>query len=888
MSAPNANANGTTTHRRGRSWLDGTMDIISDARQSRPRTARSPSPAPRPRRAALQTPPASPGGGGRIFSLRAASPTPGQGIIGRMPSQDAMDMSVHNDLDSSAHGGRSVGGGGGDHYYHDNGGGGGGGGGNGDLDSSIHGLRSANSTLTTKMADLEADYLNQITSLASQVKTLSEKCRLKDAQLESLESDAATAEKDLELLEMSKHTIADLKAQLYSLQDQVEDAEYAKQEALDHMDKDGAERERLLREQILTLEAEVEELEENGTGSASGGGNAATRNGAAVVPDADIRAYEDEITMLKEQLTEAKPVWGQIDSLRKEKDREISELRSMLKGRDDTIATHLGKNGALTDDLAVLEAEVDRLRAEGDAATDREEELTVLRSALAERDGQQLSAARTELVEQTELAARLTEEVAELKESHESLRTAGTGRDADMTDRIAALEEQLKQAKGTVESLTKEVEQYQRRVVTLEEERDDATASLEAARKELAESKEESSAREAASEDAELLRKEVDDVTRERMALEGELTKKLATVKKENLRAITKLEVQLNEKKEEVDFLKVRVEDSAKGESEELAAVRTQLQEAEQELEERTQEYETVKESLLSLETSLKDRDAELETASNKISALEASVEELENGTTKPVERGLSDAPDDEAGTTGSASSRIRTLEAVERELKAKLEDRDTTISALVKSSTKAESNLNELKAEVASLQEQGARSVGSASPYEEAKETMAAKHRDQILERDAAISKLVKSSVSLEQHITSLQAEVERLRKKKSGGKNADGPEWEELHRLQQESEIFAGQIIEQDEEIEGLRGELDEQRQIHASLSEQVTNLTSNGDVSNSANESRLTELQAHLDEVQESNKAQREELRDLRHKLRDAQAEAERVAMHRFPSR
>ena len=58
-------------------------------------------------------------------------------------------------------------------------------------------------------------------------------------------------------------------------------------------------------------------------------------------------------------------------------------------------------------------------------------------------------------------------------------------------------------------------------------------------------------------------------------------------------------------------------------------------------------------------------------------------------------------------------------------------------------------------------------------------------------------------------------------------------------------------------------------------------MTNLTSNGDVSNSANESRLTELQAHLDEVQESNKAQREELRDLRHKLRDAQAEAERVA-------
>ena len=73
---PNAPPNNNTPHRRSRSWLDGTMDIISDARH-RPRTARSPSPAPRPRRAALQTPPASPGGGGIFSALRSASPTPG-------------------------------------------------------------------------------------------------------------------------------------------------------------------------------------------------------------------------------------------------------------------------------------------------------------------------------------------------------------------------------------------------------------------------------------------------------------------------------------------------------------------------------------------------------------------------------------------------------------------------------------------------------------------------------------------------------------------------------------------------------------------------------------------------------------------------------------------
>ena len=499
-----------------------------------------------------------------------------------------------------------------------------------------------------------------------------------------------------------------------------------------------------------------------------------------------------------------------------------------------------------------------------------------------------------------------------------------------MTDRVATLEEELKLAKEAVASLTKEVEGYQTRVTALEEERDDATTNLEAVRKELAEAKEEASAREAASEDVALLRKEVEDVTRERVALEGELTKKLATAKKENLQAITKMEIQLKEKEEEIDTLKAQVEGSAKAESDELATVRTQLQEAQEalvvlddemeshkaagdkadgelrqlqeQLEERTQEYEAAKETLSSLELVLKDRDAELKTARDQIASLEASVEELENGVIKPVQRGISDAPDGEGDTSGSATSRIRALEGVERELKAKLEDRDMTISTLVKSSTQAESNMNQLKAEVASLQEQVKRAGGTVSAARgagsddsakveelqdkvaalvEAKEKMATQHRDQVLERDAAISKLVKSSVSLEQHITSLQEEVERLRKKKGGGKKADGPTWEELHRLQQESEIFAGQIIEQDEEIEGLRGELDGQRALNAVLSKQVAELQSNGTAANAANESKFTDLQAQLDEVQKINKAQREELRDLQYKLRNAQAEADRVA-------
>jgi len=885
-------------------------------------------------------------------------------------------MSVHNDLDSSTHGGPPM---------IDLGGGvgvGGGGGGGGNLDDSVHGLRSANSTLTSKMADMEANYLNQITALSNQVKTLTEKCRLKDQQLEALESSAAAAEKDMELFEMSKHTIADLKSQLYTLQDQVEDAELDRQGDIDHLTKESEEAQRQLREEIASLEAEVEEYKASAVAAASNGSAAADGSSRSVggnVANADVKAYEDEIAMLKTQLSEAKPVWGQIDSLRREKDREIAELRSILRGRDDNITTLQGKNAALLEEKKSLGSELDGLRSEVAATSqEREEELVQLRDAVGKRDDD-IKAARTELKEQVDLAARLTTEIADLKEVNEALETAGSREESETASMIAKLQEQLKEAESTIASLKEEVADSKRQVTKLEQARDDAEANLDGVKKELEEAREACSEREAATEETALLRKEVDDVTRERVALEDELTEKLASLEKEKFQAVNELEIRLQEKDEQVEALNAKVDDKAKAESNEVAEVRAQLLEAQQalvaldnekhgslkdeaselqkvqnELVERERDFQLAKKAMSSLDTSLKDREAELETARARIDTLEAAVEELENGVIKPMARGVEDAPDDEGG---SAGSRIKALEAeraaVESELKAKLEDRETTISALIKSSTRAEHNLNKLKAEVASLQEQVGEGGGNVkavargasverdlqsmrekldgykrvedqlskevsmlkqelsqaraevkrlksdsafsseveetekklAAIEERKQEMEDEHREQILERDAAINKLVKSSVSLEQHISGLQEEVERLRKNKGGSskKAEDGPSWEELHRLQQESEIFAGQIIEQDEEIEGLRNELDEQRDINLSLSEQVSDLKSNGHAAarGGADEAKLANMQAHLDEVQEANKAHREELRELRIRLRETQLEADRVA-------
>ena len=220
-----------------------------------------------------------------------------------------------------------------------------------------------------------------------------------------------------------------------------------------------------------------------------------------------------------------------------------------------------------------------------------------------------------------------------------------------------------------------------------------------------------------------------------------------------------------------------------------------------------------------------------------------------------------------------------------EHAMKEKLLDRDTTISALVKSSVTNDQRLRALRTEIKSLKSsQGVdeASVGSASrtsrdvslmnnaneiekkmkaeldsykknlfeaelesqrlrdELEEAKsfgstgsgslkkqmDAMVLDHQEKIQERDAAIATLVKQSMSQEAHVASLEQKIAALRSEVltlSPNKNP-GPSYEEMDRLRKESEIFAGQIIEQDEEMEALKSELDNRDREIASLKNQL----------------------------------------------------------------
>ena len=200
-------------------------------------------------------------------------------------------------------------------------------------------------------------------------------------------------------------------------------------------------------------------------------------------------------------------------------------------------------------------------------------------------------------------------------------------------------------------------------------------------------------------------------------------------------------------------------------------------------------------------------------------------------------------------------------------ELKDKLSDRDTTITATLRSSVLQDQKINTLQERIKMLQD--TKDLGPLEPdalsaptfdelnnlresvqnHEETQKSLSYQiktlkrqlseakqlnnsgvdfdvpssklekqledYKTKVKERDGAIQSLVKSSITQEQQIAALRDELADMKLMKSQNPEAkyqSAASWKEIERLQQESEIFAGQIIEQDEEIEDLRRLLDD----------------------------------------------------------------------------
>ncbi|KAL7553850.1 hypothetical protein ACHAWF_017251, partial [Thalassiosira exigua] len=360
-----------------------------------------------------------------------------------------------------------------------------------------------------------------------------------------------------------------------------------------------------------------------------------------------------------------------------------------------------------------------------------------------------------------------------------------------------------------------------------------------------------------------------------------------------------------------------RAKEEAKALKEELSALKEKVRAGKAELDRSTTEKDMV---ISDLRSELSSREMYAEDLKDELDALQLDVER------GPSKRNYGMAIDPEwhePDTISSLKVQVSTLDKkkrmVESELKSKIDARDATIANLVLSSSNQESNIFDLKSEVRRLEalveeisspkieytdldtnrrkemerlrerthsltielKQTKRRLQSATEelecaktclsgdgavmsedlagrlviLEQAQKILKAGNEENLRERDAAIANLLQSVQANEGIIAKLRADAASLKKKLEES-------LEENRRVQHESEIFAAQIIDQDEEFEGLNQRLKEKSGEIASLKRAIASATN--DIRNIKNlERELAEMReerrrnlARIHELEEQN--------------------------------
>ncbi len=419
-------------------------------------------------------------------------------------------------------------------------------------------------------------------------------------------------------------------------------------------------------------------------------------------------------------------------------------------------------------------------------------------------------------------------------------------------------------------------------------------------------------------------------------------------------------------KDQEILVLEKRLREAEALESEEIKKLRGKLTLSESQ---QANEIKKLRDELLKAR-SLEDEKTSLE---KRVQSLESSSRAV------PVspEPNLAESKSIDTAAQAKLETKIRVLSGENNALRTKLKDRDTTIAALVRSSVSLENKISSMESdlqEVRSVQSEEKKMTevelhelrktlsalkdrepkvseevallkrelnlakqdgkrwrraleergGSGSDYQHKINRL---HKEleesvqRLKERDQAIETLVNQSISQEAHVKDLKTRISSLMKQmEKVPSNDDSMLESEVERLKEETEMFAGQIIEQDEEIQNLRRRLhqrDDQLQL---LKREVADLKERfGNVEMSTKQSeevqrlkkdlsrvavdlkardeevlhlqkRLEEtrhqaapaeivsrLQAELDELQEARNDNHAELRDLRRQLWDAKQAA-----------
>jgi len=131
-----------------------------------------------------------------------------------------------------------------------------------------------------------------------------------------------------------------------------------------------------------------------------------------------------------------------------------------------------------------------------------------------------------------------------------------------------------------------------------------------------------------------------------------------------------------------------------------------------------------------------------------------------------------------------------------------------------------------------------------------------------QFQQRRSAISKLADQVAQRDKMVDDLTQELKGVKLNLSGPDS--GPSWEEFKQLREETQVFAAQLIEQDDDIEGLRHALKSSEDRLAAVNKQLDDAKSKHD---SGDSKALQDLEAEIKELKEANDVQVEELCTLR---------------------
>eukprot|EP00980_Cylindrotheca_fusiformis_P020312 scaffold7344_cov145-Cylindrotheca_fusiformis.AAC.10 len=890
------------THRKaasyGRGWFEGTMGVISGI-APRPMT---PVEGNRPRMQALSAP-NSPARGG----------FPG---INRLPSQDSLDRSIHNE---SGHGKSTA--------------------------QIIKDLKKANAELTNKTAEMEVKFMNELASVSrpfeekqNKMKEMLVAMKKEMAQMEASKaaSDLKLKEKDSQLIKIreesnfQRHTISDLKSQLHQLQSELDESEESNK---------GGEMEQLLAKNE-TMARELEELRSQAKFRDLKNGQGTTLPAESLKDESsdyfrqleetqgELESHRVNLTATQqdlEALRREKVLWQEQsnrvleleDELRSKSEQMQSmeigasdELQDLIIQRDAEIASlneqldeYVEKTAELAGALAqVKEASANQEQYRRDEAEDlrilhdaQEGEITKLRKAL--EDTQKELEIKAEELGEKDRARKLSsddlkEHISRLEKELDASQTAlfdyqeKAAQDDDCNEElIMELENKLKESRGRIVNLEEEIELLTaetspENIGALEQEIDDLKqklrlseeAELVAAGK-LAELEDEfvKLQKQAMAANSDVDGKELPDSetkgTKEDNA-EIQRPMGISEAMEAGDEKNSSLKKQLQETRKALVALDKEKEELIKKHSEVLSAVEKEKQDlqrhARQRLAAKDDELFVAIEQVANHQELESERD-ELE---NRVQSLEAQLAENNKGASSERTEG------------GEASqSQIDELVEEKNQLKNKLRDRDTTIAALVRSSMSVEEKIAGLEEELSEarsgrddsrLNSSGGGEIDdlrdAVERYKANEESMKeeiialekdlnfaeaeAKRWQQALRADSTpgsddryqIAALQKNVAELKDKIKERDETIETISRS-----NSDP----EFQRLQAENDMFAGQIVEQDEEIQNLIREV---RIRDQSLLELERELTEKGVGGSSEEDTReIHALQGQLAEVQ-----------------------------------